>query len=98
MHQRQAEASRAELPADQPVLGNQVHEGVTLAALEPTGEDQEQPLERRSVEHERQLISRHNASIEWWDTTVLEHHPDGAFPQLRRVLAGSWHWLHPLSE
>jgi hypothetical protein len=26
-------------------------------------------VERHGVKHERQLISRHNTSIEWWDTT-----------------------------
>jgi ferritin-like metal-binding protein YciE len=80
----EAEASRAELPADQPVLGNQVHEGVTLAALEPTGEDQEQPLERRGVEHERQLISRHNTSIGWWDTTGAEKQLIKALPKMAK--------------
>jgi len=37
----QAEASRAELPVEQPVLGNQVGDGLTLSVLQPTRKDQE---------------------------------------------------------
>ena len=41
----QAEAPSAELPTEQPILGYQVAEGVTLAALQPTGEHDEEQLE-----------------------------------------------------
>jgi hypothetical protein len=37
----QAEAPSAELPTEQPILGYQVAEGVTLAALQPTDEHDE---------------------------------------------------------
>jgi hypothetical protein len=36
----QVEASRAELPAEQSVLGNQVGEGLTIVVLQPTSKDQ----------------------------------------------------------
>ena len=49
---------RPELPTEQPVFDDQVGDDFAFAVLEPTGEHQEQPLESRSVEHERQLISR----------------------------------------
>jgi hypothetical protein len=61
------------LPTEQPILGYQVGEGVTLAALQPTGEHDEEQLEGRTADHERQLTSRSvakKASIESWDTTV----------------------------
>jgi hypothetical protein len=53
----QAEARSAEVPAEYPILGNQVGEGITLAMLQPTGEHDEEQLEGRTVDHERQLTS-----------------------------------------
>jgi hypothetical protein len=55
---RQPHPSRPELSAQEPVFDDQVGDDFAFVALEPTGEHQEQPLESRGVEHERQLISR----------------------------------------
>jgi hypothetical protein len=54
----QPDSSRPELPTEQPVFDDQVGDDFAFAMLEPTGEHQEQPLESRGVEHERQLTSR----------------------------------------
>jgi hypothetical protein len=40
----QSEAPSAELPTEQPIFGYQVGEGVTLAALQPTGKHDEEQL------------------------------------------------------
>ena len=55
---RQPDSSRPELPTEQPVFDDQVGDDFAFAVLEPIGEHQEQPLESRGVERERQLTSR----------------------------------------
>lgn len=70
----QTEPPSAELPTEQLILRQKVGKGVTLAALQPTSEHDEEQLEGRNVDHERQLTSRSvatKASIESWDTTPV---------------------------
>ena len=47
---RQPHPSRPELAAQEPVFDDQVGDDFAFAALEPTGEHQEQPLESRGVQ------------------------------------------------
>ena len=71
----QTQTPPTQLPAQEAVLFDQVGERLPLAALQPAGQDQQQHLEGRGVDHERELISQpavfavHNRSIDLWDTT-----------------------------
>ena len=71
----EAQAPPTQLPAQEAVFFDQIGDRLPLAALEPAGQDQQQHLEGRGGDHERELISqpavfaRHNSSIELWDTT-----------------------------
>ena len=71
----QAQAPPTQLPAQEAILFDQIRERLPLPALQPAGQDQQQHLEGRDVDHERELISqpagfaRHNSSIELWDRT-----------------------------
>jgi hypothetical protein len=71
---RQAQAPPPELPAQEAVLFDQVGDRLPFSAFEPAGEDQQQHLEGRGIEHERGLYhSREcfavaNRSIALWDT------------------------------
>ena len=66
----QPQTPPTQLPAQEAVFFDQVGDRLPFAALEPTREDQQQHLDGRGGDHERELISqpaafvRHNSSIE----------------------------------
>jgi hypothetical protein len=72
----QTQPPATELPAQEAVLFDQVRQRLPRPALQPAGQHQQQHLEGRWVDHERELISQqecfavHNRSIELWDTTA----------------------------
>lgn len=68
---RQPYPSRPELPAQQPVFDDQVGDDFAFRGAQP--EHQEQPLESRGVEHERQPICWYNTSLESWHTGEVCH-------------------------
>jgi hypothetical protein len=55
---RQAQAPPTQLPAQETVLFDQVGERFPLAALQPTGQDQQEHLDGCRGDHERELISQ----------------------------------------
>jgi hypothetical protein len=55
---RQSQALRTQLPAQDAILFNEIGQRLPLAAIEPTGDGQEQQPKNRQVDHERQLLSR----------------------------------------
>jgi hypothetical protein len=71
----EAQAPPTQLPAQEAVLLKQVGDRLPFAALQPAGQGQQQDLEGRGIDHERELISqpaefaRDSSSIELWDTT-----------------------------
>jgi Integrase core domain len=72
---RQAQAPSTQLPAQETVLFDQIGERLPLAALQPTGQDQQEHLDGCRGDHERELISqpavlaRHDGPIELRDRT-----------------------------
>jgi hypothetical protein len=55
---RQAQASFARLPPEEPVLFDEIRERLPLPAIQPPGQDEQQQPESRGVVHEREVISR----------------------------------------
>jgi hypothetical protein len=53
----ETQAPSTELPAQEVVLFDQVGDRFPFAALQPADQDQQQHLEGRGIDHERELIS-----------------------------------------
>jgi hypothetical protein len=70
----QSKASAIQLPAQQAILFNQIADGISLATLQPAGDDQQQHSQSRDVKHGGESISETGflaaASIQSWNTTT----------------------------
>ena len=70
----QSKAPAIQLPAQQAILFNQISDCVSLATLQPAGDDQQQHSQSRDVKHGGESISETGfhaaASIPSWNTTA----------------------------
>ena len=55
---REPQPTAAKLTPQEPVLFDQVRDGLSLSAVQPTGQHTQHHLQRHGVDHEAQLISR----------------------------------------
>jgi hypothetical protein len=63
----QSKAPATQLPAQQPILFNQIGDRISLATLQPAGDDQQQHPQSRDVEHGCESISEtgfHAAAVD----------------------------------
>jgi hypothetical protein len=58
----QAQTPPAQLPPQEAILFEQVRECLPLSALEPAGQDHQQHVECSGVDHEPEVISRHECA------------------------------------
>ena len=56
-------ASPTQLPSQHPILFDQVRQDLPLPAIQPAGDGEEQYLERRDVDHERELTAQPKSSV-----------------------------------
>ena len=68
------QAPPTQLPPQHPILLDQVRQHLPLPAVQPAGDSKEQHVERRDVDHGRELTSQPRSrvatrSAEPWDTT-----------------------------
>ena len=73
-------ASPSQLPLEQAILFDQVSNRLPLQAIQPAGQHQQQQLEGRGVNHEREVISAtailaRGPSIQPWDRTPVLMRP-----------------------
>jgi hypothetical protein len=76
---RQPQAPPTDLLPQKAILFNEIAERFTLPAIQPADNGEEQQLEDRNVDHERELISQsentvRQAKIVEWDTTRVFAH------------------------
>jgi hypothetical protein len=89
---RQPQAPPTDLLPQKAILFNEIAERFTLPAIQPADNGEEQQLEDRNVDHERELISQsentvRQAKIVEWDTTRVFAH-DAV--NRRRYRGGAW--------
>jgi hypothetical protein len=81
----QSKAPATQLPTQQAILFNQIGDCISLAMLQPAGDNQQQHSQRRDVKHGGESISETGfhaaASIQSWNTTALSlRQPSIGFP------------------